>query len=125
MPPPRPWWAGTRLDAWLAAGLIVLSLSSALAMPAGAPYRPVDWWTLVLGVLGPAALLWRQTAPLLALAVAGLVVVVNAAAGGTIGFLDWPAWIALFTCFDVGDRRVRPGGRPRPRPPLRRVGGLR
>src|SRR3954451_6928767 len=107
MPHPRPWWAGTRLDAWLAAGLIVLSLSSALAMPAGAPYRPVDGWTLALGVLGPAALLWRQTAPLLALAVAGGAVVVNAAVGGTIGFLDWPAWIALFTCFDVGDRRVR------------------
>src|SRR4051794_32479979 len=107
MPHRRPWWAGTRPDAWLAAGLIVLSLSSALAMPARAPGRPVDGWTLVLGLLGPAALLWRQTAPLLALAVAGLVVVVNAAIGGAIGFLDWPAWIALFTCFDVGDRRVR------------------
>src|SRR3954463_7222300 len=107
MPHPRPWWAGTRLDAWLAAGLIVLSLSSALAMPAGAPYRPVDGWTLALAALGPAALVWRQTAPLVSLTAAGLVVVVNAAIGGTIGFLDWPAWIALFTCFDVGDRRVR------------------
>src|SRR4051794_40471519 len=107
MPHRRPWWAGTRPDAWLAAGLIVLSLSSALAMPARAPGRPVDGWTLVLGLLGPAALLWRQTAPLLALAVAGGTVVVNAAVGGAIGFLDWPAWIALFTCFDVGDGRVR------------------
>jgi len=103
----RPRWAGTRLDAWLAAGLVVLSLSSALAMPAGPPYRPVDGWTLVLAVLGPAALVWRQTAPLLALVVAGGTVVLNAAVGGAIGFLEWPAWIALFTCFDVGDRRVR------------------
>ena len=104
---PRPWWTGTRLDAWLAAGLVVLSLASALAVPPGAPYRPLDGVTLLLAALGPAALVWRQTAPLVALAVAGLVVVVNAAAGGAIGFLDWPAWIALFTCFDVGDRRVR------------------
>ena len=103
----RPAWAGTRLDACLAAGLVVLSLSWLLAMPAGAPYRPVDGVTLLLAVLGPAALVWRQSAPLLALSVAGGVVVVNAAVGGAIGFLDWPAWIALFTCFDVGDRRVR------------------
>ena len=34
---------------------------------------------------------------------------VNAAAGYPIGFLDWPAWIALFSCFDVGGRRVRDG----------------
>src|SRR3954452_22757681 len=107
MPQHRPWWAGTRLDAWLAAGLIVLSLSSALAMPAGAAYRQVDGWTLVLATVGPAALIWRQSAPLLALAVSGATVAVNAAGGGAIGFLDWPAWIALFTCFDVGDRRPR------------------
>jgi len=35
--------------------------------------------------------------------------VVNAGVGGAIGFLDWPAWIALFTCFDVGGRRSRVG----------------
>ena len=52
----RPWWAGTRLDAWLAAGLVVLSLSSALALAGGAPYRAVDGWTLVLAAIGPAAL---------------------------------------------------------------------
>src|SRR4051794_24714403 len=76
-------------------------------MPAGAPYRQVGGWTLVLAPIGPAALIWRQSAPLVALAVAGGTVAVNAAAGGAIGFLDWPAWIALFTCFDVGDRGVR------------------
>jgi signal transduction histidine kinase len=62
---------------------------------------------LLLAVLGPAALLWRQTAPLVAQAGAGGTIVVNAAAGYPIGFLDWPAWIALFSCFDVGGRRVR------------------
>jgi signal transduction histidine kinase len=103
----RPWWAGTRLDAWLAAGLVVLSLSFTLAASPGAPYRPVDALTLALAALGPAALVWRQSAPLAAQGVAGAVVVVNAAVGGAIGFLDWPAWIALFTCFDVGGRRLR------------------
>ena len=78
----EPAWAGTRLDAWLAAGLVVLSLSWLLAMPAGAPYRPVDGRPSPLAVLGPAALMWRQTAPLVALSVAGGVVVVNAAVGG-------------------------------------------
>ena len=63
---PRPWWAGTRLDAWLAAGLVVLSLATALAAPATAPYHPVDLGTLLLAALGPAALVWRQTAPLVA-----------------------------------------------------------
>jgi signal transduction histidine kinase len=103
----RPWWAGTPLDARLAAGLGVLSLSAVLALPAGPPYRPVDAVTLALAALGAAALLWRQSAPLAALSVAGSAVVVNAAVGNAIGFLDWPAWIALFTCFDGGGRRIR------------------
>jgi signal transduction histidine kinase len=62
---------------------------------------------LLLAVLGPAALLWRQTAPLAAQAGTTGAIVVNAAAGFPVGFLDWPAWIALFSCFDIGGRRVR------------------
>ena len=56
---------------------------------------------------GTAALVWRQTAPLVAQAGASRHIVVNAAAGYPIGFLAWPAWIALFSCFAVGGRRVR------------------
>jgi signal transduction histidine kinase len=100
-------WAGTRVDAWLAAGLAVLSVLQVLLLPVGPVYEPVTEGRLLLAVLGPAALLWRQTAPLVAQAGASGTVVVNAAAGYPIGFLDWPAWIALFSCFDVGGRRVR------------------
>jgi signal transduction histidine kinase len=100
-------WAGTPVDAWLAAGLAVLAVLQVLLLPAGPPYQPVTEGRLLLAVLGAAALLWRQTAPLVAQAGASGTVVVNAAAGYPIGFLDWPAWIALFSCFDIGGRRVR------------------
>jgi signal transduction histidine kinase len=100
-------WPGTRVDALLAAGLAVLVVLQVLLLPVGPPYQPVTAGRLLLAVLGPAALLWRQTAPLVAQAGTSGVIVLNAAAGYPIGFLDWPAWIALFSCFDVGGRRVR------------------
>ena len=100
-------WGGTRLDAWLAAGLAVLAVLQVLLVPVGPPYEQVTEGRLLLAVLGPAALLWRQTAPLVAQAGTSGTIVVNAAAGYPIGFLDWPAWIALFSCFDIGGRRVR------------------
>src|SRR5215212_7257277 len=100
-------WAGTHLDAWLAAGLAVLAVLQVLLFPVGPPYEPVTEGRLLLAVLGPATLLWRQTAPLVAQAGVSGTVVVNAAAGYPIGFLDWPAWIALFTCFDRDGWRVR------------------
>jgi len=100
-------WVGTRVDVWLAAGLAVLAVLQVLLVPVGPPYEPVTEGRLLLAVLGPAALLWRQTAPLVAQAGTSGTIVVNAAAGYPIGFLDWPAWIALFSCFDIGGRRVR------------------
>jgi|tagenome__1003787_1003787.scaffolds.fasta_scaffold20821084_1 signal transduction histidine kinase len=99
--------AGTRLDAWLAAGLAVVAVVQVLLVPAGPPYESGTEGRLLLAVLGPAALLWRQTAPLVAQAGTSGTIVVNAAAGYPIGFLDWPAWIALFSCFDLGGRRLR------------------
>lgn len=100
-------WAGTRVDAWLAAGLAVLAVLQVLLVPVGPPYGPVTEGRILLAVLGPAALLWRQTAPLVAQAGTSGTIVLNAAAGYPIGFLDWPAWIALYSCFDIGGRRVR------------------
>jgi signal transduction histidine kinase len=100
-------WAGTHVDAWLAAGLAVLAVLQVLVLPVGPVYEPVTAGRTLLAVLGPAALLWRQTAPLVAQAGASGTIVVNAAVGYPIGFLDWPAWIALFSCFDMGGRRVR------------------
>ena len=100
-------WAGTHVDAWLAGGLAVLAVLHVLVLPVAPLYEPVDEGRLLLAVLGPLALLWRQTAPVVAQAGASTTIVVNAAAGYPIGFLDWPAWIALFGSFDVGGPRVR------------------
>jgi signal transduction histidine kinase len=79
----------------------------ALAMPAEPPYEPLDAVTLTAAAAGPLALVWRQTAPLVAQAGASLAIVVTAAAGSPIDFLAWPAWFALFSCFAVGDGRLR------------------
>jgi signal transduction histidine kinase len=100
-------WAGTNVDAWLAAGLAVLAVLQVLLLPVGPAYAPVTEGRLLLAVLGPVALLWRQTNPLVAQAGATGAIVLNAVAGYPIGFLDWPAWIALFSCFDIGGRRIR------------------
>ncbi len=95
------------MDAWLACTLAVASVGYLLGLPVGGPLRPVTAGAFLLAVVGPLALLWRQTAPLATQACTSSVVVLNSAAGFPIGFLDWPAWIALFTCFDIGGRRVR------------------
>jgi signal transduction histidine kinase len=100
-------WAGTRIDAWLAGGLAVLAVLHVLLLPVAPIYEPVEEGRLLLAVLGPLALLWRQTAPVVTQAGASAIIVVNAAAGYPIGFLDWPAWIALFSAWDIGGRRVR------------------
>ncbi len=107
-PPPvtrHRWWPA-RADAWLAGALAGVSVVWT-ATQLGAPDRPVDALVLVLAAAGPLALLWRQTAPLLALAGAGGVVVVCEAAGVWVDFIDWPVWIALFTCVEVGGLRLR------------------
>jgi signal transduction histidine kinase len=102
----RP-WAGTRVDAVLAGVTAVISVGLVLAMPAEPPYEALDAVTLVAAAAGPLALLWRQTAPLVAQAVASLAIVATAAAGSPVDFLAWPAWFALFSCFAVGDARLR------------------
>lgn len=99
-------WAGSHVDALLAGALAVASVLYLVAL-ALAVQRPVSAGAIVLAVVGPLALMWRQTTPLLTQACTSSVVVLNAALGAPIGFLDWPAWIALFTCFDIGGRRVR------------------
>jgi len=102
-------WAGTHVDAVLAAVLVVVSVGFVLAVPADPPYEPASGLTVLLAAAGPVALLWRQTAPLLAQAGTALAVAGTAAAGSPIGFLDWPAWIALFSCFAIGGWRLRVG----------------
>jgi signal transduction histidine kinase len=87
--------------------MAVASAAWALAVPAGDAYRPVDLLGVVLAAAAPLALLWRSTAPLAVMAATGLVIALNAVAGYGVGFLSWPAWIGLFTCYAVGGRRLR------------------
>jgi signal transduction histidine kinase len=103
--PPRRWGV-SRGDAWLA-GALAVALVVVAASEIGAPNRPVEAVAFVLAAAGPLPLLWRQAAPLAALAGTGAVVVVSAATDAWVGFIDWPVWIALFTCFEVGRLRVR------------------
>jgi signal transduction histidine kinase len=100
-------WAGTRLDAVLAGALAVVSVAFVLLFPSDAPYEDLDAVTLIAAAAGPLALIWRQTAPLVAQAGTSLAIVVTAAAGSPILFLDWPAWFALFSCFAIGGVRLR------------------
>ena len=102
----RPWGL-TRPDVWLAGAVAVATVGTALAAPVAAPYRPVDALAVLLAAVGPLALLWRQVLPLAALAGSGLVSVIDVAAGYNIGYLPWTVYICLFTCFALGDRRLR------------------
>jgi signal transduction histidine kinase len=101
------WWTGTRLDAVLAVLLAVVSLAFVLGIPASPPYESAGVVTCLLAVCGPLTLLWRQTAPLAAQAGTSSALVATAAVGSPIGLLDWPAWIALFSCFAVGGLHLR------------------
>src|SRR5688500_14080356 len=87
--------------------MAVVSVGLALAMPAEPPYEPLDAVTIVAAAAGPLALVWRQTAPLVAQGGASLAIVATSAAGSPIDFLAWPAWFALFSCFALGGGRLR------------------
>jgi cell division protein FtsW (lipid II flippase) len=90
-------WAPVRADVWLAGALAVGSaVWVLLALDPDTPYRPVDVLALLLAVAAASGLLWRQVAPLAAMAVTGALVVVNAAARNPVGPVQFPMWIALF-----------------------------
>src|SRR4051794_2497025 len=95
------------VDVWLAGGMAVAAMGVALATPKGPLYRPEDGFGLALAAASGLALLWRQAVPLAAMTGAGAVVVINSAAGFPTGLVPWPTWIALFSCFALGGRRVR------------------
>jgi signal transduction histidine kinase len=94
-------------DAWLGGALAAVCVAGALALPARAGYRPADTLAVSLAAVSGLSLLWRRRAPLAVMTATGAVVVANAAAGYVIGFIQWPPWIALFTCFALAGRRTR------------------
>ena len=103
----RP-WVPARADVWLAGAVSVGSVVWVLlALDPDPPYRPVDVLAAVLAAAAASGLFWRQVAPLAAMAVTGLLVVVNAAAGYLVGPVQFPMWMALFSCYAIGGRRLR------------------
>ena len=92
---------------FLTPGLTLVSVVAVWIAPFEAPYRSVDALALVLAAAAPLSLFLCRVAPLAALAATGVVVVVNAAAGFDIGFIQWPPWIAVFACFAVAGLRIR------------------
>jgi signal transduction histidine kinase len=99
-----------RGEVWLITGLAVCSAFAELAVPAPEPYRSPGVPAAVLAGVSVLCLLWRRVVPLITAAVASAVVVGIAAAGLSVWLVEWPAWIGLFTCFAIGDRRLRAGG---------------
>ncbi|WP_307874728.1 sensor histidine kinase [Frankia nepalensis] len=123
-PPPReataspgagsghPLWRARpyRADVWLAAGLAVVMITVTLVSSGRAPYHSPDAVMVALAAVSALALAWRQAAPLAATAVTSVIVAVNAAAGYSVVAVQWPAWLALFSCFSVGGRGLRVAG---------------
>ncbi|MFF4416838.1 sensor histidine kinase [Streptosporangium sp. NPDC001559] len=88
-------------DRWLAGALTAGSAVASLLAAAGPPYREADLPGLVLVTAASLALLWRQVFPLPVVAVVSALLIVNEAAGYAVTVVQWPAWIALFTCFSL------------------------
>ncbi|MBB4918872.1 hypothetical protein [Streptosporangium saharense] len=91
----------TRADRWLAGALAVGSVVASVLAAAGPPYREPDLPGLALITVAALTLLWRQVFPLPVVGVVSALLVVNEAAGYAVTVVQWPAWIALFTCFSV------------------------
>jgi signal transduction histidine kinase len=94
----RPRWP-TLADAGLAFALAVGPMSLSLLVPKGPEFREVDAFAVALMVASALTLAWRRRAPLPVLATTAAIVVVNAAAGYPVAAVQWPVWIALYTCF--------------------------
>jgi signal transduction histidine kinase len=89
----------TASDAWLAAALGFGPMGLTLLAPAGPLFRSADAVAVALVTASAFALAWRRVAPLPVTATTATIVVVNAAAGYPVAAVQWPVWIALYTCF--------------------------
>lgn len=97
----------TLADVGLAAALAVGPMGLSLLVTKGAEFRKADAFAVALVVASAGALAWRRRAPLSVLAITAAIVVVNAIAGYPVLAVQWPVWIALYTCFAWSDGRVR------------------
>jgi signal transduction histidine kinase len=97
----------TLADVGLAAALAVGPMGLSLLVSKGPEFRPVDGFAVALVVASAAAVAWRRRAPLPVLTITAAIVVVNAVAGYPVLAVQWPVWIALYTCFAWSSWRVR------------------
>ena len=99
---------GSRVvDAVLVAAVAVAGLVILLGPRPTADYREPDVGAVVLVLASAASMWWWRTAPRASLFAACAVVVVNAAAGYSVGVVQYPVWIALYSVFARSPRRDR------------------
>nr|WP_062341096.1 histidine kinase [Herbidospora sakaeratensis] len=96
----------TRGDVLLAAALLAGGVVVTLLVEPGPLYRRPDVLGLVLPVVAALGFLWRTKAPLAVLVFEGVLLSVNAAAGYSVVFVQWTAWIAVFTFHSLDRRRA-------------------
>jgi signal transduction histidine kinase len=70
-------------------------------------YRSPGPVAVGLMIVAASSLWWWRSQPLVSLVVASGIVVVNAACGFTVGVVQYPVWIALFSVFARSTRRSR------------------
>jgi signal transduction histidine kinase len=105
---PRP----SRLDVALACGSAVLTalvlFDAGVAAASDQTVAGSRWWAAPLLLIPSAALLWRRSRPLVAVAGVWLPIALHALFTGEGGeglYLVWPAWVSLYALAAYGTRR--------------------
>lgn len=104
VPPARP---DRTVDGALVVAVAVVGLLVLYATPKSAPYRSGDALGTALVLVSAATVWWWRKAPLAAVGVTGLVVIVNAALGYRVGAIQYPVYLSLYSVFVRSHRRQR------------------
>jgi signal transduction histidine kinase len=95
------------VDGLLVAVVAVVGLLVLYGTPQSGPYRSADALGAALVLVSAATVWWWRRAPLAALGVAGLVVIVNAALGYRVGVVQYPVYLSLYSVFVRSPRPQR------------------
>ena len=92
--------SGSRvLDAALVGVVALVGLLIVLGAPSSAIYRDGDAAAVALVLASAATMWWWRRAPLPALLVGGALVIANSAVGYTVGVVQYPVYLALYSVF--------------------------